>query len=287
MAVAMVISGTVGWFVLQTGLPAQTVVFWRCAFGALAMLLVCACLGLLKPTALSRPQLAWALLGGVALVLNWTLLFAAYQHASIAITTVVYHTQPFMLVLLSLCLFKEGVRATQLVWLGLAFIGMILIVLGKGGHFAHGDYLIGVALALGAAFFYAVAALITKRLHQTPPHLIVLVQLLVGTVLLAPFAQLGQPSWGGNIWPLLLTIGVVHTGLMSTLLYGALQKIPTVWVGTLSFIYPVVAILVDWLALGHQLSSAQLLGTLAILAAAAGMSAQHRGVHKSPRQPKS
>lgn len=272
MTIAMIISGTVGWFVLQTGLAAQTVVFWRCAFGALAMLLACAYLGLLKPRVLSRNQLAWALLGGVALVLNWTLLFAAYQHASIAVATVVYHTQPFMLVLLSLVLFKEAISVAKLSWLGLAFGGMVLIVVGKNSvDSGNGDYLVGVALALAAAFFYAIAALITKRLKNTPPHLIVLLQMLVGTVLLAPFAPLGEVTLPSNVWGLLFTIGVVHTGLMSTLLYGALQKIPTALVGTLSFIYPVVAILVDWLALGHVLSSTQLLGTLAILAAAAGM----------------
>lgn len=98
-----------------------------------------------------------------------------------------------------------------------------------------------------------------------------LLQLTVGALLLAPFAQLGHLPTQPSTWALLLTIGVVHTGLMSTLLYGALQKIPTVLVGTLSFIYPVVAILVDWLALDQRLSPFQLLGTMAILAATAGM----------------
>lgn len=54
MAIAMIISGTVGWFVLATDLPALTVVFWRCAFGALAMALVCAAQGLLRRGMLAR-----------------------------------------------------------------------------------------------------------------------------------------------------------------------------------------------------------------------------------------
>lgn len=58
---------------------------------------------------------------------------------------------------------------------------------------------------------------------------------------------------------------------MSTLLYGAIQKIPTALVGALSFIYPAVAIVVDWAVFGHRLSLLQLLGSLAILGAAAGM----------------
>lgn len=58
---------------------------------------------------------------------------------------------------------------------------------------------------------------------------------------------------------------------MSFLLYSAIQKIPTSLVGALSFIYPAVAIVVDWAVFAHRLSLLQMLGTAAILGAAAGM----------------
>ncbi|MEN5279468.1 EamA family transporter [Brucella sp. TWI432] len=84
----------------------------------------------------------------------------------------------------------------------------------------------------------------------------------VGTVVLLPFAQ--SPS---NIQSLgsLVVIGVIHTGLMTTLLYGAIQKISTSIVGTLSFIYPVVAIIVDWIAFGQRMGFMQVAGALVIL----------------------
>lgn len=62
MILAMTISGTVGWPVLVLGQPPATVVFWRCAFGALAMLATCAALGQLKSDAINRRQLAFAVL---------------------------------------------------------------------------------------------------------------------------------------------------------------------------------------------------------------------------------
>ncbi|PTA80065.1 DMT family transporter [Serratia sp. Nf2] len=270
MILAMTISGTVGWPVLILGQPPATVVFWRCAFGALAILATCAALGQLKQGAINRRQLAFAILGGIALVLNWTLLFAAYKHASIAVATVTYHVQPFMLVALGALLFGEKLTANRLGWLLLAFTGMVLIVTSRqngGGD----DYLLGVALALGAALMYAIAAAIVKQLAALPPQLIVLIQLTVGTLALAPFAGLATPPAAPLDWLLLATLGLLHTGLMSTLLYGAIQKIPTALVGALSFIYPAVAIVVDWAVFGHRLSLLQLLGTLAILGAAAGM----------------
>lgn len=39
MIAAMLISGTVGWPVIASGQSAVTVVFWRCVFGAFAMLI--------------------------------------------------------------------------------------------------------------------------------------------------------------------------------------------------------------------------------------------------------
>ena len=63
---------------------------------------------------------------------------------------------------------------------------------------------------------------------------------------------------------------VGSTGLVYILLYGAIQKLPTHLTGSLSFIYPVVAIAVDDLAFGHRLRPVQLVGAVAILLAAAG-----------------
>ncbi|HDL7479688.1 TPA: DMT family transporter [Yersinia enterocolitica] len=272
MIAAMLISGTVGWPVIASGQPAVTVVFWRCVFGAFAMLIACVMLGLLKRGALTRQHIAIAIIGGITLVLNWVLLFGAYSYASISVATVTYHTQPFMLVGLGVLFFGEKLTANVLGWLLVAFGGMLFIIIGQQGAITVGsDYLIGVVMALGAAFMYAVTAAIIKRLKGLPPHLIVLIQLLVGAILLAPFVRWSDFPLPGSTWGLLLIIGVIHTGLMSSLLYGAIQKIPTSLVGALSFIYPVVAIFVDWLVFGHRLSVMQMVGASAILLAAAGM----------------
>ncbi|MCH4994772.1 DMT family transporter [Pectobacterium carotovorum] len=271
MAIAMIISGTVGWFVLMAEQPPMTVVFWRCAFGALTMLIVCGLLGLLRQGVMNRKQVGLAVLGGLALVLNWTLLFGAYSQASIAVATVVYHTQPFMLVGLGALFFREALTFNKVCWLLCAFGGIVLIVSAQTGADSDSNgYLSGVLMALGAAFFYAIAAAITKKLSGTPPHVLVLIQLLVGVVVLAPFAAI-PASPTASQWGMLVAIGVIHTGLMSTLLYSAIQKIPTALVGALSFIYPVIAALVDWAAFGHRLDMMQLAGAVAILLSAAGM----------------
>lgn len=267
MSMAMLISGSIGAFVLLSGLPVTEVVFWRCVIGAIALYLF---IRLSKQpfSRLTRVTLTLAILGGVALVINWLLLFAAYERVSIGLATVVYNTQPFMLVLMGM-LFGERVSLVKWGWLILAFVGVVVLLSSEltQGHAA--GWLMGIALALGAAFFYALTAMITRKLLPIPPQHIAFIQVLTGVVMLLPLAQM--PVFSREFpWGILLTLGIVHTGVMYQLLYSAIQKLPTPIIGSLSFIYPVVAIVVDNLVFGHTLSVTQLAGGVLILLAAAG-----------------
>ncbi len=148
MTAAMLISGTIGWFVLVSGQPVLEVVFWRCVFGAGTLLLICAAMGLLKPGALTRTTFLLAVTSGVAIVGNWVLLFASYAKASIAIGTAVYNVQPFMLVGLAALFLGEKITLPKMTWLSLAFLGMLAIVSAHGsGQGGAGDYLQGIGLA--------------------------------------------------------------------------------------------------------------------------------------------
>lgn len=274
MAGAMLISGTIGWFVLMSGQAVLDVVFWRCAIGAATLLVICGSMGFLNPRLLSWKIFFWAVISGAFIVGNWLLLFAAYSRASIGIATAVYNTQPFMLVGLGALFLGERITLDKMLWLSLAFLGMLAITQQHGAAPAYGvgAYLVGIALALAAAFLYALAAILVKKLTGTPPHLIALIQVCSGILLLAPFAEVSAlPDQPPVAWLTLLALGVVHTGLMYVLLYGAIQRLPTSITGALSFIYPIVAILVDWIAFGHRLQWMQWLGVAVILLAAAAM----------------
>ena len=271
MSAAMVISGTIGWAVVRSGQPIVDLLFWRCVFGAATLLLVCGAMGMLRGT-LSLRLIGVAARGGVALVLNWVLIFAAFSRASISIATAVYNTQPFMLVALGALFFSERLTATKLVWLGVAFTGVLLIAQARpDAGYGGTDYAAVVLMALGAAFLYALAAIITKKLSGAPPHLIALIQLCVGILVFAPFAKLSELPTDAGAWTALVAMGVVYTGLVYVLLYGAIQKLPTHLTAALSFIFPIVAISVDFVIFGHRLHPMQFVGAAAILLAAAGM----------------
>ena len=117
----MLISGTIGWLVVASGQSPENVVFVRCLLGAPTLALVCFALGLIRSDAVSWRVLGWAAAGGVAIVANWVLLFAAYSRASISMATVAYNTQPFMLVMLGVIVFRERITVSTAAWLGVAF----------------------------------------------------------------------------------------------------------------------------------------------------------------------
>lgn len=271
MVTAMLMCGTIGWLVVDSQQSPINVAFMRCVLGGATLALVCAALGLYRRK-LPWRTLALAVAGGAAIVANWVLLFAAYSRASISMATAVYNTQPFMLVALGALVFRERISPSAVAWLVVAFIGLVFVVKVEPAVLAvPGQYLVGVAYAVGAAAMYAVSSIITKRLKGTPPHLIALIQVSLGVLMLAPFVRFDALPTSGVQWLELIVLGVVNTGLMYVLLYGAIQKLPTSMTGALSFIYPVVAIVVDRVAFGQTLAWIQVLGAVLILLAAAGV----------------
>ncbi|MFZ6643022.1 DMT family transporter [Undibacterium sp. TC4M20W] len=272
MVAAMTLSGTIGLFVMASGQPAMTVVLLRCLIGGLSLLALLYWQGGWQN--LNASQVKWLLLGAAALIINWLCLFSAYRLSSISIATVVYHVQPFFLLILLAMMQRDGQLWRKLPFLLVAFAGVVFssgldirhdFLRSADGHVSQA--LAGAGLALLAALLYAFATLATRKLQGIAPAQIASVQLLLGAVVLAPMADLSGWSWQWQSWGSLLLLGFVHTGLMYKLMYDAFQKLPATSIATLSFIYPLVALLVDVCFFSTVLSAVQLLGMAMILIA--------------------
>lgn len=279
---AMTLSGTIGFFVLKSGASPGTVVFFRCVFGAAALAIYCWMRGYFSTSGLTRAKARLAAVGGIFIVFNWLLLFASYGKTSISIATVVYHTQPFLVMILGALVLKEKVTLNKWAWLLLAFVGVVLVSNITLGSDPGQGYLLGIAYALGAAVLYAVATIIAKRLTGVKPHIIALLQCLVGIPLLAPFAGLQGVGELGGSWGWLISLGVIHTCVMYILMYSSYQKLPTPMIAVLSFVYPAVALVVDLTAFGTRINDLQMLGMLLIVGASLAMSFNVGG--RAPRE---
>ncbi|ATL29615.1 DMT family transporter [Streptomyces formicae] len=281
LTAAMMLSGTLGIFVVESGASAFNVVFFRVLFGALALGAYAFARGYFRDHGLTLKKLGLAALGGVFIVFNWVFLFTAYEATSISLATVVYHTQPFFLVLLSALVLRERLSRFQLGWLAAAFAGLLLV---SGVRPGDAGSLAGIGLALLAALLYALSTLVTKRVTGVRPHLIALVQVLVGIPLLLPFADFGAMSGTGTGWAWLAGLGVIHTGLMYVLMYAAYAKLPTAKIAVLAFTYPAVAMVADWAVYGHHIGLVQALGVpLIVLASLKVTLAPARAARPAPR----
>ena len=151
LALAMTIAGTVGAFVTETGLHPVTIVFWRCVFGAMFLGAWCLLRGYLPDRTLSPSRLALAALAGACMVLSWTAFFAGFAMTSIATTTIVYHVQPFFVVIIGVVFLKERISLDQMLWMLGAFLGVVLasgLVLAPGPC-SSASWAPGIALTLG------------------------------------------------------------------------------------------------------------------------------------------
>src|SRR4029079_7534751 len=146
-------------------------------------------------------------------VMNWVMLFTSFKLASISIATAVYHTQPLFLLIISAIAFNEAIPLNKVVWIIVAFVGVLLTIDVDVSTFSFAsDYAAGLLLAIGAAFLYAAATMVAKRLKGIRSHIIALVQLTSGVVMLAPLADFSAvPAINGVQWSYLVILGGVHT----------------------------------------------------------------------------
>jgi len=265
MVLAMALSGTIGLLVVESGLPVLLVVWLRCLLGGLGLAAwVVYSRQWQKP---SRSETLWLAVGGLALVLNWLCLFSAYRYSSIAVATVVYHVQPFILLLLAALLQAEALPVRKLPWLLLALLG---VALSSGlAEASEASSWMGIWLALGAATLYAVATLAAQRLQRLAPAQIAMLQMLIGVLALAgpAWPLMASAQFSAHAWVAVGVLGLVHTAWMYTLMYSAFQRLSAQAVAGLSFIYPVVALLVDWLWFERRPQPLSALGMLLILGA--------------------
>lgn len=267
----LMLIGTVGAAVVATGLDAITIVFWRSAIGALFMLIWCLATGILPDRTLTPRNLLLGLVAGTSLVLSWAAFFAGIRLTSITTATIIFHIQPFLIVLIGAALWRERISRDQLIWLGAAFAGVALASgLSFGPGEAEAGWTTGIAITVAGAFLYAVTAIAGKGLSGQRGEITTLTQTVVGCVIFLPFVDLDQRI-APEAWGWLAMIGVVQTGIAWVLVYSAYPHVSTPVMAVLSFVNPLTAILSDWLFFGHVIGPSQAAGMALIVAGTLGV----------------
>lgn len=268
LVLSMVTFGTIGLFVRNIPLPPGEIALWR---AVLAIFLIGGYLLITRqriPFRTIRKELPLLLFSGMAMGLNWVLLFEAYRYTTVSVATLSYYFAPVIVTMACPILFRERMTSKQWICFGMSTLGLILIT-GLGNLDEGNRHLIGIALGLGAAALYATVVLLNKfirgayGIHRTFLQFFAAVLILIPYVVLTSGTHLA--SLDGLGWVCLLIVGLVHTGITYCLYFSALKELPGQKAAILSYIDPLVAIVVSVVLLGEGMSLWQILGGVLIL----------------------
>lgn len=256
--------GSIGVFVHMANAGALTATWFRCAFGLLGLTAWLLWRRQLNCLWLSRVAAPWVLLASILMVLGWVLFFAAIERTSAGVAVVLFHIQPMWVLMLGALCLGERPGKRRVVAVAAAMLGLVLatgvLEQASSPQAAQSAYWWGVGFCLLGAFFTAAVTVIARRLRNLPAGVLAWWQCAVGSAVLwiGP-AQQGWPAWGAS-WFWLAGLGLVHTAMAYALIYTGMARLPTGRIAVLQFVYPAIAILVDWQYFGHRLGALQMAG---------------------------
>lgn len=266
--IAMASFGTLGPFVRNIAVSSGELALYR---AVMAAVLLAGYLAMtkqpLKLKQLSR-ELPLLLISGMAMGINWILLFEAYKYTTVSVATLSYYFAPVLVTVACPLLFREKMGTKQWICFAMSTLGIALIT-GIGDLSGGSDHLKGILFGLGAAVLYASVILLNKFIKGVAGIQRTFLQFLAAIVILIPYVAFSGgvtlQKLDGLGWACLLIVGLFHTGITYCLYFSALKELPGQEAAILSYIDPLVAVLISVFVLGEQMTVVQIIGGVLIL----------------------
>lgn len=252
------------------GLTPGQVVWGRLVFGAAALVVISA----VTRTPLPGDPRLWGHLLVVALLLcvvPFSLFAWAEQHVSSGVASVLNATTPLMTVLVGMAaLPQERLSRDRVAGLLLGFAG-VLVVIGAWNLTAGGE-LLGQLACLGATASYGLAFVYLRRFvasRNLPALTVATVQVVLGGLVMlvaTPFIADPTPILTGRVVAAVVLLGVLGTGLAYVWNTAIVGRWGATNASTVTYLTPLVGVLLGVLILGESATWNQPLGALVIVA---------------------
>lgn len=259
---SMTIFGTLGLFVRNIPVSSGELALYRAVLAAVMIGMFLLVTKQKIPFAAIKKEVPLLLFSGIAMGFNWILLFEAYQYTTVSIATLSYYFAPVIVTAVCPILFREKLTGKQIICFVMSTVGLVLIT--GIGNLTGGKDLLGIGFGLGAAVFYAIVILLNKfiknveGIHRTFLQFLSAILVLIPYVLMTGGVTLG--TMDGIGWLNLLIVGLVHTGVTYCLYFSSLKELPGQKAAILSYIDPLVAVLISVTVLGEAMTLPQLIG---------------------------
>lgn len=205
---------------------------------------------------MKRKDLGPGLLIGTIFAFEFILLFNALDLTTVTRVSVIFYSMPLWLALMAhVWIPGERITAMKAAGQGLAFLGVAVAIVWRGG--GGEASLLGDVLALLSAFCWAGIAMVARTgLKDVAPDRQLVWQVLVS----APILMLAAPFFGPfirdlqpiHLWGLAFQIVVIVTFGFAMWLW-LLSVYPPASVAAFSFLSPVFGVFFGWLFLGEAL----------------------------------
>ena len=248
------------------------IAFLRGFLGAVSLLIVI----VVTNQKLPRVGKHWLHIAVVALLLNTVpgFLFAVgQQYVSSAIAGILNATTPMMtLLIISLAFREQKPTLNQNLGIVLGFAGVALVGLGGGEISFTSPW--GIALLLLATLCYGIAMPYAKRFVSPlpySPYVLAAAQVSASALLAAlPALLVGvthAPVSASALWGI-LALGIVGTGFAYVWNYRNIELAGSVIASSVTYVTPVIAVVLGFLVLGERLTLLQAAGGVLVLVSA-------------------
>ncbi|MFX0573422.1 DMT family transporter [Nocardia nepalensis] len=261
-----------------TGLSPVSVATCRLAVGGLSLIAV------LTVTRRPWPRdiVAWRRIGAVG-VLSATVqasFFGAVAASSVSLATLItIGMAPVVVALLEQLTGRWVLDRRRGATIGIALLGLILLVGAPSDHSAAGGIFAGAAMALVSACAFATVTVISAR---PVPGLDAMTTtgfgLGCGAVLLTPLAAISGLTFAPTPYSIVLVValGLIPTAVASTLYFRGLSQAGAGTAAVLALLEPLTGAVLAAAMLGERLTSSGLLGAVLLTAALVRTSVQSR-----------
>ncbi|WP_026567092.1 DMT family transporter [Bacillus sp. UNC41MFS5] len=265
---SMIIFGTIGLVVRYIDLSSSETALLSSSIGCLFLTLVFFVMKKSIPWKLVKANAFVLFLSSIALGGNWIFLYQSYDYTTVTNATLAYYFAPVFVMILSPIVLKEQLPIKKIVCIGVAILGMLLIV-GNGISASGKGDLLGIFFGLVAAAFYAALMLLNKFIQNISKLEITIIQLGTTALLLLPYVLFtegfGILAVSRSSIPFIILLGIINTGIGFWLFFSGMEKLKGQSIAMLSYVDPFVAILISGVILQEQMTVIQMIGGALLL----------------------
>jgi len=256
--------GTIGVFSKITGLPAETVTFFRLFFGAGFMLLfLVAC----RQTDCLRRWPTWPVLINGGMLSGFIIFYVqAMNLTTMANAIMLVYLAPLTASIFAHFFLGERLNRASVLLIATALFGFAMMMEFRIDFSSGSSHFAGICLAALASCCYAAFILINRTIKE---HVHVysrtFYQLLTGAIIMLPFLVAEPPAISTINWLWLIGTGLFPGFLAILFAVVALSTLPAATFGTLAYFEPIAVIAFGWLIFNETLAPLQIAGCLLIL----------------------